>query len=291
VANAAGNQAEASGFYQKALALDAKNFDALNGLIGILKRQKQFDQARAQIERGMSSASKNDLPALHYLKADVFRAEKNYPAAESELSAAIELNNEYLPAYSAYAELLIEQNQIDRAAEKYRKILEKKESAAVYTLLGILEDSRGNFDESERNYRKALEIAPEASPIAANNLAWNIAAYNRGNLEEALQLAQTNVGRQSGNAGFRDTLGWIYYKKGLHAQAVEQLKKAIALDAVQSRGSKTPGVAGYRLRLGQVLAAAGDKSNARREVEVALQNQTDLSEKEVHDARNLLASL
>lgn len=290
-ASAAGNQPEALNFYQKALALDAKNFDALSGLVGIYKQQKNFADAHAQIDQAISKAAPSDLPALHYLKADVFQTERNYPAAESQLSKSIELDGGYLPAYSAYAALSVEQNQIDRAVEQYRKILEKRQSAPVYTLLGILEDARQNTAESEKHYRKALEIAPDSSVIAANNLAWNIAATNGGNLDEALRLAQTNVSRNPNNAGFCDTLGWVYYKKGLQAQAVEQFKKAVALDAAESARSGKSANPGYRVRLGQALAASGDKSNARREVEVALQNQNDLSEMEIRDARNLLAGL
>ena len=63
----------------------------------------------------------------------------------------------------------------------------------------------------KRNYRKALEIAPE-TPIAANNLAWLI-AENQGNLDEALQLATGAVSKNQTVAGFYDTLGWVYLKK------------------------------------------------------------------------------
>jgi tetratricopeptide (TPR) repeat protein len=290
VSSAGGNQIEAIGFYEKALSIDVKNFDALSGLINVFKQQGQYAQAHAQIDKAINNASKNDLPALHYLKSDVFHTEKNLASAEAELQKAIELDENYLPAYSAFALLLVEQNQADRAIGQYKKIVEKKQSASVYTLLGMLEDARQNLDEAEKNYRKALEIAPE-SQIAANNLAWNIAAYDRGNLDEALKLAQTNVSKNLSNAGFYDTLGWVYYKKSLYAQAVEQMKKAVALDAADAARAGKPAIPAYRLRLGIALASAGDKPSARREVEVALQNQKDLSDKEVQDARNLLASL
>ena len=47
------------------------------------------------------------------LKSDVFTAQKNLQAAEAELKKAIELDENYLPAYSAYASLLIARNQTD----------------------------------------------------------------------------------------------------------------------------------------------------------------------------------
>lgn len=290
VSQAARNQAEAQGFYEKALALDGKNFDALSGLVSLLERQKQFAPAHDRVNRAMQNASKTDLPPLYYLNADIFQAEKNMDAATAELNKAMAADENYLPAYSAYAAILIQQNQTAQAITQYKKIIEKKPSAAVYTLLGILEDARQNFDESEKDYRKALEIAPDAF-IAANNLAWNIAAFDRGNLDEALRLAQSAVDRNSSNAGFYDTLGLVYFKKGLYSQAVEQSKKAVALDMADSARTGSAVNPGYRLRLGQALAAAGDKSNARKEVETALQNQKDLSDGELKDAKNLLAGL
>lgn len=291
VSTAAGNPATAKQFLEKALLLDNNNFDALSGLVNVLKQQQQFGEAHAQIEKLMSdSGQQSNLPALYYLNADIFQAEKNADAAEAALQKAMELDANYLPAYSAYAALLVERNQTDRAVEQYQKILEKRPSAPVYALLGMLEDARNNFDESEKHYRKALELAPEM-PIAANNLAWNIAAYNRGNLDEALRLAQASVVKNTNVAGFYDTLGLVFYKKNLHAQAVEQFKKAIALDGADAKKTGKPATAAYRVRLGMALASVGDKPGAKREAEAALQNQQDLSEQEKADARNLLAGL
>lgn len=286
------NPAEALSFYEKALAIDARSFDALSGAVGVLNRQKQFAAAHEKLDRAIAENAndKKLLPAFYYLKSDVFRSENNLQSAETELAKAIELDDTYLPAYSAYASLLISQNQTDRAIEQYKKVVAKKPSASVYTLIGMLEDARGNTGEAEKNYRKALEIAPE-TPIAANNLAWNIADTERGNLDEALTLAQSCVDKNAANAGFYDTLGWVYFKKGLLSPAVEQLKKAVALeDADAARNGRAANPA-YRLRLGQALASSGDKPSARREVEMALQQEKVLSQKEVQDARSLLNSL
>ncbi len=287
------NLPEAARLYGDALAKDGKNFDALNGLVNVLIKQNQFAQALAEIDKIMQAdaGQKESAAALHYLKSDVFTAEKNPAAAENELKAAIETDDRYLPAYSAYASLLIAHGRIDEAVAQYGKVVERKPSAAVYTLLGMLAEAGNNPAETEKNYRKALEIAPDAS-VAANNLAWFIAANNQGNLDEALQLAQKTVDKNPGVAGYYDTLGWVYYKKELYAQAVEQLKKAVALDESAAAGRTNANVnPAYRMRLGAALASAGDKSSARRELETSLQNADGLSEKETREAKNLLASL
>ncbi len=286
VAAADRNYAEAANLYEKALTEDGKNFDALNGLVNALIRQNQFDRANAKIDDAINAENS---AALHYLKSNVFMAQKDEAAGENELKKAIELDENYLPAYSAYASLLAARNQTEQAVEQYNKVIEKKPSASVYTLLGMLEDGRGNIELAENHYRKALEITPN-TPIASNNLAWLIVSGG-GNLDEALKLAQMAVNRNPGTAGFYDTLGWIYYKKELYSPAVEQLKRATILDAGEVSRSGQPPSGAYRLRLAMALSSAGDKLSARREVVSSLQNGQNLSDQETQQAKNLLAAL
>ena len=142
-----------------------------------------------------------------------------------------------MPAYSALASLYINTKQEDRAIAEYQKILAlRPDNATPYTLIGILEDQRKNYDAAAENYRKALEKDPNAV-IAANNLAWLYAVTGKGNLDEAVRLAQGVVQKNPNVAGFIDTLGWVYYKKNLHAAAVEQLRKAVSIN--EAAGSRS----------------------------------------------------
>lgn len=254
------NFSEAMNLYEKALAADSKNFDALNGLVNVLTRQKQLDQARAKIDSSIqqNAGQNTTLAALHYLKSDTFLSENNLQAAEEELKTTIALDENYLPAYSMYATILIEKNQTDAAIEQFKKVIERKPSAAVHTLVGILEDSRNNALEAEKHYRRALEIEPD-TPIAANNLAWMLAT-KKVNLDEALKLAQSTVSQNPNTAGYYDTLGWVYYQKGLHTSAVENLRKAVSLDAAESvRNGSSPNEE-YRQRLSMAISSIGKPS-------------------------------
>lgn len=257
VSEAEQNPAEALELYEKALAADGRNFDALAGATAVLIRQGSFSAAHEKIDRlaGEKSLEKNFRAALHYLKSNVYKAEGNFSATESELNRALQADEAYLPAYAAYAALLIGRNRIDEAIRQYRKSVEQKPSAPVYTLIGMLEDARENYSAAEQNYRRALKIEPD-SPIAANNLAWLIAANDSGSLDEALRLARSSVRQNPNIAGYNDTLGWVYYKKGLYSPAVEHLQKAVALDnAAAARSGEKPN-AEYRQRLDQVLKSA-----------------------------------
>jgi len=277
--------------YDKALALDPQNFDAVTGTVNTLIKLGDTAKAHAKIEEmmGVNAGKADVVAALRYLNSTVFTAEKNPTAAEKELLSAIDLDADYLPAYSAYAGLLAEQNRADEAVAQYEKIIEKRPGAQAFTMLGILEETRGNRTQAEAAYRSALEKDPE-TPIAANNLAW-LLAENNGNLDEALRLANSAVSKGQSVAGYYDTLGWVYLKKGLTSPAVEQLKKAVALEEASAKRNGFAPNPGYRVRLGMALAKAGDKASAKREVETSLQRADFLSQREVNDAKAVLASL
>ncbi len=286
------NFGEAESLYEKSLTIDPKNFDALNGLVNVFSKQQKFAQAHAKLESKIAenTGQKNLLPALHYLNAEIYIAEKNIVSAEAELKKSIELDETYLPAYSALASLLIDQNKGDEAIEQYKKIVTKKPDSTIYTLIGMLESSRQNHSESDKNYRSALKVNPE-NAIAINNLAWNIAANDSGNLDEALTLMQGLVMKDSGKASYFDTLALVYTKKNLLAPAVESLKKAVALDIADAeKVNKTPNPT-YRFRLGSAFAAVGDKVNARKELESALKNEKNLSKEDLQTAKGLISGL
>ena len=84
-------------------------------------------------------------------------------------------------------------------------------------MLGTILELQGSKDEAKARYNKALQIDPRAA-VAANNLAW-IDANTNGNLDVALQLAQTAKAQLPNRHEVDDTLGWIYYKKGLSSLA------------------------------------------------------------------------
>jgi tetratricopeptide (TPR) repeat protein len=280
---------DAMAAFENALRVDATNFFALNGIITQYARSKELDKAHSRVDQALSSYP--NVSWLHYLKGQVYGYQNNGPAAEAELRRALEIDPNYLPAYSALAALFINTKQEDRAIAEYQKILAiRPDNAAVYTLIGMLEDQRQNYDAAIDNYRKALERDPNAA-IAANNLAWSYAVNGKGNLDEALRLAQTVVQRNPNVAGFVDTLGWVYYKKNLYAAAAEQLQKAIALDENAARAANNPPTPTYQYHLGMALKEKGDIDGSRRALEAAVrlgEKRTFADEKE---AKKVLATM
>jgi tetratricopeptide (TPR) repeat protein len=271
---------EATGFYDQALAISNADFDALNGLISnVYSRNSRFDLAHQRVDQALAAQPNN--ASLHLLKANIYGREMNAQGAETELKRALELDPSYAAASYALATLYANTKQTDRAIAEYQKALSHNENGSTYALIGMLEESRSNFDAAEKAYRKALQL-DQNSAVAANNLAWIIATRGSGNLDEAATLAQGVVQRYPNMPGFVDTLGWVYHKKGLYAAAAEQLQKAVAREADNST---------YRFHLGMAYAGKGDKAGARREIQEALKRSDRLNPADADEARKTLATL
>jgi len=280
---------EALALYEKALSLAATDFTALDGLIKLHASRRELDKAHASLDQVLS-AYPNDA-SLHYLKAQIYGYEQNQQGAESELRKTLELDSNYINAYSALGALFVNTKQEGRAIAEYQKIVDKRpDNSAAYTLIGMLYDSLKDYKAAADYYQKALE-KDQGAIIAANNLAWLYAVQGGGNLDDAVRLAQGVVQKNPQIAGFVDTLGWVYYKKGLNAVAVEQLQKAVALDEAAANKIKASPSPTYRYHLGMALKAKGDREGARRELGVALRLADKVPFRDVEEARKALATL
>jgi tetratricopeptide (TPR) repeat protein len=296
---------EAVQHYERALSLDAANFDALNGLTTLYMSQGKFDEAQARIDQAI--AGRPTSAPLHYLKAGIYgrlggiaeaqrdegRKGQYAQQAEAELRRAIELDPAFVPALNSLGNLYIKTNRPDEAVAEFRRMSERRpDDPTPYMLIGMVEDNRKNYSASTEAYKRAMTVNAE-SAFAANNLAWNYAEHGAGNLDEAVRLAQGVVQKFPGEPGFADTLGWVYYKKGLHAAAAEQLQKAVRqTEERMARGQSTDSAL-YRYHLGMSLAALGRKPEARQQLQQAVNmtKGTKLSPENEQEARKALASL
>src|SRR5262249_38612358 len=132
-------------------------------------------------------------------------------------------------AYTLLGQLYVAQHSVDKATQEFENELKvDPQSATAHTFLGMLYEMRSSRDQAQLHYREALKLFPE-SPIAGNNLAYLLAESGE-NLDEALRLARATNEKYPNVSSVMDTVGWVYYKKGAYASAVDSFKECVVKD-------------------------------------------------------------
>jgi tetratricopeptide (TPR) repeat protein len=90
--------------------------------------------------------------------------------------------------------------------------------------LAVVHEKKHQFDKMVEYLKKTIEINPEHVE-ALNYLGYSYA--DRGiNLDEALDLIEKAVKLEPDRGYIRDSLGWVYFKKGMYKEALREIKKA-----------------------------------------------------------------
>jgi tetratricopeptide (TPR) repeat protein len=262
--------------FSRAAELDPKNFEALSGLVLLDFAARKPADAKARVEERLKT-SPQDARVLA-LAARVNASMGDLSTAEQQLRQAIENDPNYLAAYGMLAGLYISQKRLPDARANLEAVVAKRPAAVgPLTLVGMLWEAEGNTAEAVKRYQKALAIDPRAG-VAANNLAFRY-AQDGGNLDVALQLAQTAKERLPNAPEIDDTLGWVYYKKNLASMAVPLFEQAVR---------KQPDNAEFQYHLGVSAVKAGEVTKGRKALEQASQGQNPVIAAE---AKKALAEL
>jgi len=133
----------------------------------------------------------------------------------------------------------------------------------VNALLLLANAESPNPAAAVARYRQVLEIDGN-NLVALNNLAFYLA---REKPDEALKLGQRALEIAPENPGIQDTLGWIYYRKGVYLLAAEHLKAAVKRDPTPLR----------QFHLALAYQKAGDDTASRQLMNAALRQDPGLS--------------
>jgi len=198
---------------------------------------------------------------------------------ERALKRTVEADPQSLDAYAMLGRMYYQQGRLDLARRELEKyVTTAPMSVPGNTMLGTILELQGQKDQAKLRYNKALQIDPRAA-VAANNLAW-INATTNGNLDVALQLAQTAKSRLPNRHEVDNTLGWIYYRKGLTSMAIDSLKAS---------ADRAPDNPMYNYHLALAYSKNGNKADARKYLEKALSSKKTFEGAD--EAKKLLESL
>lgn len=152
-------------------------------------------------------------------------------------------------------------NSLEKARQR------QPENTVLMTNLALLYENQNKRDVARKYYEMSLKTDPN-NAYALNNLAYLISESN-GDLNQALTYAERAKQRLPGHPEVNDTLGWIYLKKNLTDQAVEQFKSLV----VQAPQNPT-----YHYHYAMALLQKGDRETAKKECQSALADKPNKEE-------------
>jgi tetratricopeptide (TPR) repeat protein len=267
--------------FEKALALNPRLMDVFANIVAVHIAQKDVATALQKCDRKLAQfQDQSAISAIvHNLKGTLYLVQKDKARAEASFQAALKANADYLQPYYALAGIYLSENKTDQAVAQYQSALETNpKQTRAHMVLGTIFDSQKKYDESERHYRAALDINPGFAP-AANNLAFVLADQNNS-LDEALGFARMAKEKLPADPNVMDTLGWVYYKKGLYDSAISEFSDSL---------EKIPDNAVVNFHLGMAFYKKGDRDNAKLQLEKALSLSQNFDGAE--EAKRVLAEM
>lgn len=272
-----GNRAGAREAFTRALQLDPKAADAIDGLVRLDLQERSVRAARQRVERAL--AGDPDDSRLLLLSADVSIAASDLPGAERTLRRAANIDSSHLDAVLSLADVLAKQGRRGDAQDALVRFLERRPtSTAAQTRLAMLLEEGGQLEEAKSWYEQIVARDRRAARAASRLAALHVEL--KGNLDVALDLAILAKQQLPKDADVADILGCVYAAKNVTGRALPHLR-----DAVRA----APDNPLYRFHLGQAYLQAGDRTKARDELTKAL--TLDRNFRHAGKTREILSSL
>ena len=188
----------------------------------------------------------------------------NQAEARKEFEAAKIADAGFSAADIALADMDRRQNRAVDAVTRLEAVIAREPyNVAAKLLLAEIEKSSGNHAGAIEHYRAVLAIDP-SNLVALNNISTELTPDRP---DEALGFAQHAFDLAPDNAAVKDTLGWIYYRKGVYPTAAQYLKEAVAKEPNPRR----------QFHLGMSYIKAGDLLEGRKLLQAAIRQDPSLS--------------
>ena len=238
--------------YEKAMLLEPKSEDAIQGLTAVYRKgganRLMLRKLEALAQHGGSPSSR-----LMEITGRLYLSQGMYADATRCLKRAVEMDPNRSSAVLALAGAYVDGNKEIRSKELFsqpglQKLRDHNQNGSDSLLAALQAVHRGDVEQAIHRYEAAVR-AGDPSGIASNNLAWIYATQGK-NLDRALQLAQHALELNPGSPQILDTLGVIQVEHRQFTQAIASFQSGAR------RASELKGAAGLQHTLGAHLAEA-----------------------------------
>lgn len=241
--------------------------------VNTLDLMMQIYEAQHNVSKGIERISQlatahRDSAPLQNLLGQWYRRTGNAGAARSAFEATKSVDPHFISADLSLAEMDIREGRNAAARQRLDGIVEAYPTDTTALLLSARADEQaGDSAAAIRRYRAVIAI-DSSNLIALNNLAFLMAPNDP---DEALKYAQQAAELAPAEATIQDTLGWIFYRKGLATVAVQHLKAAVDNEPTPRR----------QFHLGMTYLKTGNREAGRNMVNEALAKDPTLAKTEL----------
>ncbi|HEX6897561.1 MAG TPA: tetratricopeptide repeat protein [Bryobacteraceae bacterium] len=261
------NSTEALKDYNKALALDADNEDAMTGLAMVYT---DLGDHKAAAELLRKVADKNPNPHSLINLAGVYEQLKDYQLAAEMLRRALQQQPGNAEIKQMLAEDLVQSDQVDEAAKLYQDLVEQDpKDARAQLRLSQIYRQQGDLAKARQALDKAKEI--DAANVEIQYFDESLLEAE-GKYPEAIKLLQSLLDATAkktynpAEKGFRvqllERMGTAYRSIEQFGQAIDAFRQVADLDPDTAPGAEAEIVLTYQ--------ASKDFSKAESEADAAL---------------------
>jgi tetratricopeptide (TPR) repeat protein len=239
--------------YTVAANLRPDAVEPFEAVVRVLSATQRVPEALRRLDDAAQKNPRDPLPLD--LKGELLAENNRLPEAKQAFSQAIARAPSWWPAYRgmAKAQLLGKEDLalIIDGLRRAKAVVDPSERLSE-TLANLLVRA-GKPDQAIAEYDAALRKYPKSN-LATNNLAMLLVTYrtDKASLDRARDLTARFA--QSPSLAYRDTYGWVLYKRGEAAAAVPVFANIVA---------ESPNAALERYHLGMAQALAGNRAEAR----------------------------
>ncbi|MFH0764766.1 MAG: tetratricopeptide repeat protein [Candidatus Omnitrophota bacterium] len=218
---------EARKKYEEVTRLDPESIWALSSLADVLVLEKKMAEA-ASIYEKLIEKEKNE-PLLRFNLAVIYSRIGRLDPAVDKLKEAIRLKPDYIEAYIGLGVLCEMKKDYAGAARNFEKALAIEPlDARLHFYLGVLYEKKKEKRLAVKEFRETIKL--DASFSDAYNYLGYMFAEDGLNLDEAEALIKKALRAEPDNGAYVDSLGWVYFKKGMYEKALVELERAVKLE-------------------------------------------------------------
>lgn len=217
---------EAEALLQKWATIDPDSAVVHQRLGATLYRLKKPAEALAEFKKARELDANSSHPQVWI--GQLYTQDKNLAEARKAFEAAYAAEPDNETTARAYAEWLIQQNDLEKAQAVAAAMRKKAPSSVTAMLLdGVVAKMRNQPKMAEETLMKVLEVDPNNS-VATNLLALILSESKEpADLERALAHAQRNAALYSNSTQANITLAWVLYQMGRMNEANQILARGI----------------------------------------------------------------